>query len=200
MKKILSLGVVLIISVLSLGQPPDVTIFVNGDIGTSYTTAPTLGTINGADVVELMTTDVLDSTMVIPDCTDTLSIMHSGGYFSINSAGLYEVWVVDCSSTIAYFKINVSEPSSSSIAEDDVDNKDLIIYPSPATSATTVRFYADKSDVPIYIYSLDGKAVLLNTTPRKVGSLNEVEIDLSHFEKGIYLVKAGRLVEKLFVE
>lgn len=80
-----------------------------------------------------------------------------------------------------------------------IQNK-MKIYPSPATSTTTIRFVAANTDEPINIFSLNGEMVFSDNSVRLVGSENEIELDLTKFEKGTYLVKVGELVEKFVVE
>lgn len=95
--------------------------------------------------------------------------------------------------------MNMYNPSAST-NEYAFDPTAMVVYPSPATSSTTIRFFAEKTDVPVYIFTLNGAMVFSDNKTRMVGSLNEIEVDLSKFEKGTYLVKSGELVKKLIVE
>lgn len=97
-----------------------------------------------------------------------------------------------------WIKFHIEDPSAS--VNEQTSHTNMIVYPSPAKSTTTIRFFAEKSDVPVYIFSLNGVMVFSETKSRIAGTENKIELDLTKFEKGTYLVKVGNLVEKLIVE
>ncbi len=95
------------------------------------------------------------------------------------------------------YRITLSE-SPVGIEEQTISN--LNLYPNPANSFVTLEFESDLgSENIINIYNINGKQVYYETT-----SNNSKNIDISIFEKGIYLIKVTSAfnvkTERLIVE
>lgn len=173
----------------------------------------------------LSVTYVGDVTGVIhatPDTLETLEldlsdsvVFSTGGYFSckINNdlvgnninevtfkdyaAGIY---IVRLTTVAPYcFKIIVSDHSTASTSENTLTREELKAYPSPATSDIKISFQADKSDMVVNIFSLNGQLVYQDDAQREVGMVNVLELNVSDWASGVYLVNNGKETFKFVV-
>ena len=66
-----------------------------------------------------------------------------------------------------------------------VDDNSFRIYPNPATDKITIEYYRSKVEqVQIKLYSMEGRLLL-----EKTCKSNEMQIDVSGFSKGVYIVE-----------
>lgn len=66
----------------------------------------------------------------------------------------------------------------------------LSAYPNPASSNITIDFDVTTNEVPVAIFSMNGQLVYSNDDNRNNGT-NSLNVDVSSFQTGIYIVKAG---------
>ena len=100
--------------------------------------------------------------------------------------------------TIGHITVIYVDPSAST-SENTLTREELKVYPSPATSDIKISFSADKSDMPLNIFSLNGQLVHQDNTSREVGAINIVELNVSGWSAGIYLVNNGKETFKFVV-
>jgi hypothetical protein len=78
------------------------------------------------------------------------------------------------------------------------DNSPVRIYPNPAQEYLTIEYGAPVSDLPIRIFSIDGKCVYsVNTGKDYSGSFTT---RVSHICPGTYLIKTGNYSGKLIIK
>ncbi len=87
-----------------------------------------------------------------------------------------------------------------SVSENTLTREELKVYPSPATSETIISFFADRSDMVVNIFSLNGQLVYQDDASREVGVINVLELDVSEWLPGVYIVRIGNSSEKLIIE
>lgn len=216
MKQFLLTATILLITAISFGQTLFVNINETQQIVSDWsldenTAAASVNPINidSGDTLTVLidygaTTSVgsnymirtLDNTTNIIISTSTPDTIYTSTILANGSDYLFRF--IEGGSNI-YFKIHVTDPTANT-SEFELNGSTMVVYPSPASSSTTVRFFADKTDIPLYIFSLNGAMVHSDCNNRMVGTENKIELDLTKFEKGTYLVKVGNLVEKLIVE
>lgn len=80
------------------------------------------------------------------------------------------------------------------------DQQSVVVYPNPASNFVTISFDEFKNDVNVKLINAQGKTVL----EQKNVSGSQVNIGISSFQKGIYLIEITtqerRLVQKLMIE
>lgn len=201
MKKILNLVVVMLVTLTSFGQ------ILTLDVNNEY---------NEYDLVYLdsdpnISTYEIEKTSILNNLQITgLTYTPDSVYIKYNSGGtvgadstltvttdgtikliVYSTGVVQNDMEVLYFKIIATEPSTASTSEYGFDRTEMRVFPSPATTSTKVRFFAEKSDVQVDVFSLNGTLVFSDDASRNVGSMNDVDINLSNFAAGIYIARAG---------
>lgn len=72
----------------------------------------------------------------------------------------------------------------------------LSAYPNPTSSNITIDFDVTTNEVPVAIFSMSGQLVYSNDDNRNNGT-NSLNVDVSGFQTGIYIVKAGSKYYKL---
>ena len=93
-----------------------------------------------------------------------------------------------------------AEETSLSTSENTLTQEELKVCPSPAKSVIKISFSADKSDMPLKIFSLNGQLIYQDTQSREVGSITTLELNVSDWENGQYLIKTETEVLKFIVE
>lgn len=76
---------------------------------------------------------------------------------------------------------------------DNLKNKELIVYPNPASGSITVSNILDSSQ--IIIYDTVGNKVIIKET-----QLQKVNIDISKLDKGLYFIKTDNSTAKFIIE
>ena len=100
--------------------------------------------------------------------------------FTANADGEYAVIVsgVSCSDTSDCVTI-------SGVGIEEANDIKISIYPNPSTGVFNIS--TSSADINVAIHSIDGKLIINNLNIKKFNQ----SIDLSHVEKGIYLVKVS---------
>ncbi len=87
------------------------------------------------------------------------------------------------------------------VDENTLDKPQLLIYPNPCYSGTTIRFESDNEFVRIEVYSMDGKKVLAPVTKDLYKQQHDIYIETIDLPVGEYIVKilkqSGSLEAKL---
>jgi hypothetical protein len=96
----------------------------------------------------------------------------------------------------------VSHYEVNPISNAQLDTKSFLnfeIYPNPSSGSITIQLEAFQPNCHLNIYSSDGKLLLHDYL-----TTNETDINLSHFEKGLYIVQLestlGRVIKRLIKE
>lgn len=76
---------------------------------------------------------------------------------------------------------------------------EINVYPNPVVNYITVDFETELSDVPVELYSLNGKLLYIDNEYRYFGR-NSVKMDMYDYPNGMYLIKIGEAVRKVVVE
>jgi Secretion system C-terminal sorting domain len=76
------------------------------------------------------------------------------------------------------------------INEASKEDVQLNVFPNPVVDYVTVRFNTENNDVPVNVYTIGGQLVYTDAANRYAGA-NDVTVDFSGFNTGIYLVKVG---------
>ncbi|MBI3232545.1 MAG: T9SS type A sorting domain-containing protein [Bacteroidetes bacterium] len=111
---------------------------------------------------------------------------------------VYQDWVIasgnwlNTDSSHYYYTKKNTNPNNG-VALLNVANKELNIYPNPATNIATINFETTSKEI-LTIVNLLGEQVYTQSY------IANQTIDLSSFSKGIYIVKVGTAVGKLVVE
>lgn len=216
MKRVLSLLVVLMVSIMSFGQyivnvyidnnPPVKlkTVFDNTNthqITNDYTDSNTIYIEQGSKLKITVTDNGNQGGLLIYNnvsnmiySADTAFIQHTATIYSdIFPHGEYLLNVQTGGvvfNNYQFLKIVVGNETLNN-DEYGFDRTEMRVFPSPATTSTTVRFFADKSDVSVQVFSLNGTLVFADDKTRNVGSMNDVVVPLSNFAAGVYIARAG---------
>lgn len=75
----------------------------------------------------------------------------------------------------------------------------LSAYPNPASSNITIDFDVTTNEVSVAIFSMCGQLVYSNDDNRNNGT-NLLNVDITNFKDGIYVIRVGEKVEKLIVQ
>lgn len=92
-----------------------------------------------------------------------------------------------------YIKIVIiysNQMGVSSVSENTLTREQLKVYPSPATSDLKISFSTDKTNTDINIFSLNGQLIYHNTDSKMLG-MNTIDLNVSEWSPGIYLVNDG---------
>lgn len=98
----------------------------------------------------------------------------------------------------SYFKIVKVTPmqwdsiqnATAGINDLELTTTRLSAYPNPTSSNITIDFDVTTNEVPVAIFSMSGQLVYSNDDNRNNGT-NSLNVDVSSFQTGIYIVKAG---------
>ena len=73
--------------------------------------------------------------------------------------------------------------------EDQLDRIEIILFPNPTSNKIYLQSSQDyDSEVILAIYDVSGRQILTKTIEGLI-AFNQVEIDVSHFKEGIYILK-----------
>lgn len=86
--------------------------------------------------------------------------------------------------------VHLIDSSTASINDLELTTTRLSAYPNPASSNITIDFDVTTNEVPVAIFSMSGQLVYSNNDNRNNGT-NSLNVDVSGFQTGIYIVKAG---------
>ncbi len=89
---------------------------------------------------------------------------------------------------VKFVKFEFSDQAG--IEDKDFDVSKLLVYPNPAKDIINIKFNSKESDQPVRIFSLNGQLVYENTDTRQ-REQNRLEVNISHFSNGLYLIKTG---------
>ena len=176
-----STGTIVVLDQNDINDPAVDTIYVNGNV---KFTLP-----SGVSVNEKLSNfnDNVSPSMYHP-ADSTLSI----------TSGQTKYLLFNSSGTIGHVTVIYLDPTAST-SENTLTREELKVYPSPATSDIKISFSADKSDMPLNIFSLNGQLVHQDNTSREVGAINIVELNVSGWSAGIYLANNGKETFKFVV-
>jgi len=130
------------------------------------------------------------------DFTNNLGIDELNFTQYVSSIGSYEIMFISAGMLYKTVFVNIGTASTS---ENTLTREELKVYPSPATSDIKISFSADKSDMPLNIFSLNGQLVHQDNTSREVGAINIIELNVSSWSAGIYLANNGKETFKFVV-
>ena len=135
--------------------------------------------------------------------TDTTFFINVNDFYIFNPAPTHDTIFTrvkinglgDGSGTITWFKIvKVTQEQWNDIQlgvnDLELTTTRLSAYPNPATSNITIDFDVTTNEVPVAIFSMSGQLVYSNDDNRNNGT-NSLNVDVSSFQTGIYIVKAG---------
>lgn len=161
----------------------DTTIYVNGNV---QFTLP--GSITISEKYSDFATNVIPSTFQWSDSTLPMSVGQTKYLLLMNGLVGSKMRL-----TLLYI-----DPFTS-LSENSSFHEELKVYPSPGNSIIKISFEADKSDMPVNIFSSNGQLVHQDNKPREVGSITILELNVSSWEKGIYYVNYGNQTIKFAI-
>ena len=193
MKNLILTFVFALVSLVSFTQ---ISYTINNSNEVNITTIDTTIKVTNGDSIKFNTTYDLIETQSnfinqIPG-----SILQENQYIITNDVTIYLKFIIAGSTAV---NITVIFEGTASTSENTLTREELKVYPSPATSDIKISFSADKSDMPLNIFSLNGQLVHQDNTSREVGAINIVELNVSGWSAGIYLVNNGKETFKFVV-
>jgi hypothetical protein len=201
MKKLLSLVVVMFVTLNSFGQQP---LSITYTLPNNITITDTINALQDAGNVNFNTLTIpknttinfiknelghdLDMESVIEDPFSVYPLVIPNTYYSEES------FLIRVTNSFNYIIIIVYDPTQTSLGTDEFkfDREMMKVFPSPAIDKATVSFIASDMNVPLVIYSMNGSIVFTDNEKRNVGALNEIQLDLSRFDSGVYIARAGK--------
>lgn len=99
------------------------------------------------------------------------------------------------------FKIIVSDPSvnTSGLAETGFDESKLSVFPNPSRDIINIKFHANDTDQPVHIFNLAGQLVYENHDTRQPEQTH-LEVNISHFNSGVYFLETNGERQKLIIQ
>ncbi len=127
-------------------------------------------------------------------------ISSSGGYFTSASASLSftvaEMTMVQTFSTANNFLtqgFQQPEDYNVGIIETAQDDSGVLIFPNPTTGSITLNYYNNgNSESTIKLYNMVGQVVLSQKVSQLQG-LNTMNLDISHYSQGMYMLELATL-------
>lgn len=202
MKNLILTFVFALVSLISISQS---TMSIN------YVSGIQTGTVLHKDTIFCNSNILFDQTNIYfnawvnySDSLRTVTPVISSGVLSDEiSVNIYDTLYLkvrnsNISTSYIWVTVIFTDPSAS-VSENTLTREELKAYPSPATSDIKISFQADKSDMLVNIFSLNGQLVYQDTQSREVGSITTLELNVSDWAAGIYLVNNGKETFKFVV-
>lgn len=209
MKNLILTFVLALVSLVSVSQTLTYTVYHYTDETSTTRTLTHTTTAVVVDTIYMLSSDSLSI-----GTTDFYSVIHSTTSQNLtsqewlndtttNKLGFTanETLIFNHAGSTTHFKlhINVTANQSASTSENTLTREELKVYPSPATSETKISFFADKSDMVVNIFSLNGQLIYQDDASREVGMINVLELNVSEWASGVYLVNNGKETFKFVV-
>lgn len=122
----------------------------------------------------------------------TFNITHDS-LINVDTIFVHLIGFFGSGGTHSWFKIiKISQYDWDHLGVNDLEltTTRLSAYPNPASSNITIDFDVTTNEVPVAIFSMSGQLVYSNDDNRNNGT-NSLNVDVSSFQTGIYIVKAG---------
>ncbi len=196
MKNLILTFVFALVSLVSVSQTLEVT--VTGDITDTIYAKPISGTnfetlfLHVGDTVTFNRPSQINWLIGTTHHPNVTSVEYNATSITTDS--------VIVSNQVGNFKFYVKVEAVVGTSENTLTREELKVYPSPATSETKISFFADKSDMVVNIFSLNGQLIYQDDASREVGAINIVELNVSEWLRGVYLVRIGNSSQKLIIE
>ncbi|MES2588212.1 MAG: T9SS type A sorting domain-containing protein [Bacteroidota bacterium] len=113
--------------------------------------------------------------------------MLNNNILEFTEVGIYAIYILGN----YYYYISIIECSTSVVKENNYFGiQELISFPNPIIDNITIKFNANKTDTPVYVFDLNGQLVYLDNENKDIG-MNTIELNTSKFKEGVYLIKVG---------
>jgi hypothetical protein len=141
---------------------------------------------------------VVTSCTISPDLKTVVFTLYDNGVFTLSNWFNANIQI----DAIYHLLIlrDTTGMSTSIVEMNNTYNSNLNVYPNPTSDIINISFKSISKTTSVELFSITGQLILSNKIESFIGEENNIIVDLSIFENGIYFIKVNNKTMKIIKE